>query len=387
MLGEVSEKSPVRASKCAGPSGVLADHAVCDRDLGSILLAFLRHTLGRPQLSYREYPDIVAVGTEARIIGFELGGAPNEWRRPLILRISHDPAFPLHPSLEHAIQNAVWEQGFPAPKALLSSDSGAPLGRPFIIMERVGVKGPLVGRRFWKTRWSFFDKPSRKRPAQAIIPLTLACHMELLARLHSLDGRRLQKAFAARGINQNQWTESARFIHTKGIIEKANLEPMRPLMAWLCSHRPTLAGTSICHGDPHAGNVMTSEEGIVAMLDWGSGRLGYPESDLGVLCGYRRSLFDAFLSRPEHNRLDDDLLSVYETFRRCDRTLVRYFEAEMLVNLFASIGYQIRRRAAGLECPANPILDHPQTINRLSSRLRYLIGSDCPIPSRKSFAM
>ena len=62
-------------------------------------------------------------------------------------------------------------------------------------------------------------------------------------------------------------------------------QPMIDFTAqWLLSNLPPLSESALVHGDFRNGNLMVSEQGIKAILDWELCHLGDPMRDLGWLC-------------------------------------------------------------------------------------------------------
>ena len=55
-------------------------------------------------------------------------------------------------------------------------------------------------------------------------------------------------------------------------------------LRWLRAHLPAPAGPALVHGDFRLGNLLVSEDGLVAVLDWELAHLGDPAEDLGWLC-------------------------------------------------------------------------------------------------------
>lgn len=344
----------------------------------SALLSFLKQELACPRLRYERAPHLIATGTEAQIIGFSVAGA-ERLRGPMVLRLSVDPDYPLQPMLEHAVHQAVIAQGFPAPPVHFFSNDGAELGRPFLIMADM-TQMPSPG---WLQRWTqrmrsllrgrppaTFGK-SRVKPPELLV--------KLLASLHELDGEPLLKAFATAGVPRPAMLGQRRYQQTLEIVERWELRPLQPLMKWLQEGRPALKRPSICHGDPHVGNLILSGSHVNAMIDWSGAQIGDPEADLGLICGYRRCHEDP-AADPSGTSLDRDLLDSYGRCRGYDEKRVRYYEAELLISFMASVGDQVHRRLAQLNPPPNPILDDPRTMGRLGARLRQIVPAGVTVP-------
>jgi len=350
-------------------------------DFNQGLLAFLRRTLDSPGLAFREPPKEIALGTEARIVKFTLRSAPREFAHPLVLRISRDRDYPIHPGLEHAVQNTVFEQGFPAPRVLASSINGAELGHPFTIMTLVDSRPPffesIIQRQIHRLR-----RVSRWNSQRPVALNHRGLHIRTLAWLHNLDGRSLGKMFEAHKVPIDRLTEPTRFVQTQRMIEEWGLDSLRPLIQWLETNDPVDVKTSrsICHGDLHDGNLMIADGRVMGVIDWGEAGLRPPESDLGLLCGYRRCVEPLSTSSYDQQKFNEDLFAEYKLYRSMDEKMASYFEAELLISFMASVAVQINRHADGREPPGNPLLDNPATVPRLARRLKFFVGKDVFIP-------
>ena len=157
---------------------------VKEPDFDVTLLRYLQRLLACPRLEYKEPPTRIAPGTEAWILGFSLQGAPRDFECPLVLRVLHTDGEPYQVATEHAVQNAVAEQGFPAPYVLGSSNTGEVLGWPFLVMKLL---------------------PGEPRPN---LPNGIELQMEALARLHSLDTEPFEQAMRAHGVPAEQCSGS-----------------------------------------------------------------------------------------------------------------------------------------------------------------------------------
>ena len=96
-------------------------------DVNNILLSYLRSELNKQQLTYMSPPMPIKGGFDTRIFSFQLKGAPNELSSPLILRLfkkssQHRAIF------ESAVQNAVADSGYPAPRVFFTCTDESVLG-------------------------------------------------------------------------------------------------------------------------------------------------------------------------------------------------------------------------------------------------------------------
>src|ERR1700731_767931 len=100
------------------------------------LLQSLQVKLEQPNLRYLKTPARFPGGVENRVYGFHLQDADAEFSRPLILRLFSRHGDSTRARREFALQNAVADLGFPAPRVFVCEDDVSILSGPFTIMER-----------------------------------------------------------------------------------------------------------------------------------------------------------------------------------------------------------------------------------------------------------
>jgi aminoglycoside phosphotransferase (APT) family kinase protein len=108
-----------------------------DEDLVRSLLAYLQALTACPDLAYAEAPTRMSGGFDATVLRFSLQSGPDPYSRPLVLRLFHASIDPQRARREAAVQNALAELGYPAPRAFVAEARVEPLGGPFLIMERL----------------------------------------------------------------------------------------------------------------------------------------------------------------------------------------------------------------------------------------------------------
>ena len=112
-------------------------------DIVRSLLAYLRSVTARPDLAYDEAPTRMSGGFDATILRFSLQSAPDPFSRPLVLRLFQATATADRAPREGAVQNALAQLGYPAPRVFAAEARIEPLGGPFLIMER--MPGRVIG--------------------------------------------------------------------------------------------------------------------------------------------------------------------------------------------------------------------------------------------------
>ena len=191
--------------------------------LGSRLLEYVSAQLGDRHFAFAEEPRRLTKGMFAQIWQFSLANGPPEWNGPLVLRVYPSDADPSQVHVDAAVQNGLVAERFPAPKVLLSDDSGEVLGRPFIIMERIPGRPVLRG-----LRWDRFlrDLPKLARTW----PGTLA---QVAVRLHSCPTGAVETEATRRGVALSTigWDRHLRLLE----------ERMSPLSLPRMDRRPVLA--------------------------------------------------------------------------------------------------------------------------------------------------
>ena len=203
--------------------------------LADRLLSHLRGRLGA-DVGFAEAPAPLSGGFDTTILAFRLSGAPADWSEPLILRVMTRTDQGPRVLREAAIHEALVQAGFPAPRVLLHDTQLAPLGLPFLVMER------LPG----ETMWSAVAKGSV--PAILAMPRRLA---ELQARLHRLGGESLRDS-AGVGVDPATMSVKADVERLHHRIDREGLTGLLPAADWLLGNLPAPAqGEVVCHGDFH----------------------------------------------------------------------------------------------------------------------------------------
>src|SRR6185312_1522662 len=115
--------------------------------LADRLLNHLRGRLGA-DVGFAEAPAPLSGGFDTTILAFRLSGVPADWSEPLILRVMTRTGQGPRVLREAAVHEALVQAGFPAPRVLLHDTELAPLGLPFLVMERLpgGTMWSAVGK-------------------------------------------------------------------------------------------------------------------------------------------------------------------------------------------------------------------------------------------------
>lgn len=212
----------------------------------------------------------IAAGWESEIFAFTLGHArAGDWiREELVLRrYPGDGAGEKAAREYHAIAR-LGAAGYPVPKVYSLETENAPIGTPFIIMERL----------YGGNMWGAIDRADAETT-----PRLLTTFGGLVARLHRLDGRafvdpddrtRIENPY----VFYDQWMEMVRRAH-----EHHPHSGLRPVVDWLTARRPSFAcpRPSPTHNDFHPGNVIWQPDDSPVVIDWTGFQVSDPRFDLG----------------------------------------------------------------------------------------------------------
>ena len=183
------------------------------------LLAFLRERLGDRHVEFDQALRPLKGGAFTEVLSFALTGAPDRWMGPLVLRLYPKTDNRDQPRLELAVQNAVADAGFPAPRVLLAHCEPDVLGQMFVVMER------LPGRAFLRgIRW---DQFARDFPRVVVAwPSVLA---RLQNRLHELEPSSVLKATSAQSLMPRAYRRIDTLISSKANSKNSvAMAPARP---------------------------------------------------------------------------------------------------------------------------------------------------------------
>jgi len=169
----------------------------------------------------------------------------------------------------------------PVPRVLGFEPSPRLLGRRFYVMERVEGRVPGDSPPFQLSGWLHDAEAEEQAVAQESL-------IEVLARLHRLDWRKLGLSFLDRrehgalGLDQEfgywrHYLDWASRAHPLPVLEAA--------YQWCLEHRPRRPPPPVLNwGDARFGNVLYGDDfRPVAILDWEMALLGPAELDLGWL--------------------------------------------------------------------------------------------------------
>jgi aminoglycoside phosphotransferase (APT) family kinase protein len=313
-------------------------------------------------------------GYDATILRFGLRGAPDPFSGPLVLRLFQATADAGRAPREAAVQNALAELGYPAPRVLVAEARIAPLGGPFLIMER--MPGRPLG--------SEFEGLSIKGVGQTLDMLlqlprirrdTLQLWDEAQTRLHSLPVNDFVDRIERAGFTGESFTFESQLARLRISVEELGLNQLRPALDWLSLDRPSRLQTAvICHGDFQPLNVLASHGHLTGVIDWVKATIADRAFDYGAVL----AIFATVPIRVPaglHRALRALMNNLARTHsRRCrsspeSEAMLRYYQIFNCVVQLVAVG---RNRAQGRT--AHGVYNSPVGVANLISHVHRLTG-------------
>jgi len=347
------------------------------------LLRYLQLKLEAPNLRYLKMPFRFHGGVENRVYGFHLQDveaslSQPEFLPPLILRLFGQHRDATQMIRECAVQNAVADLGFPAPRVLMSEDDSSILGGPFSIMRHLPgavAFGNTISLSNALQSWvrSCFQAPRKLAEVQAS--------------LHSLDAdlvvRKMEDAGSAAA------TVSFRLSEIRNRIDRNAMTGLQAGMNWLLESQPRHeVRPAICHGDLWGGNLLVERSKVTGVLDWSMATLAPAEYDVAVTSmGWRYGVPDmpgvlrAFL-RPAQYDAHLRYLREYRGRRRLNSELLEYFQSMRCVDVCSWV-YERRLGIAGAlrdDESGKNVWDVPGSTAGFESHFRRSTGVSLEMP-------
>jgi len=201
-------------------------------------------------------PQSVSQGWESDVYSFDLEhGFPKDRSiRKFILRI-----YPGNDAYEKSLREyegmkKLHSAGYPVPEVFALSRDHSPLGKPFMIMERI------IGKGMW-------DVISSSAFGIKVELLSEFCELE--AGLHSLDWRILEDGNDGRF--DDPWCFIDEYLDKgKEYIELTGATGFKSTVSWLEERRDQVPCRKPCpvHLDFHPGNVIIGDDGKNIVIDW-----------------------------------------------------------------------------------------------------------------------
>jgi aminoglycoside phosphotransferase (APT) family kinase protein len=203
------------------------------------------------------------------------GAAPREYvlRRP--------PLGPVAPGAhdmqrEYRALSALWRAFPPAPRAFLYCDDAAPIGAPFVVMERrhgVVVRGPVPA-----CYGGGADERANRKLSEAVI--------DTLVAFHAVDPKPLGLDALGREPERFLERQLAGWLDRYRRAQTSALAEADALVGWLEANRPPSPPPTLLHNDWRLDNMALdpADPGrCLAVYDWDMCTVGDPLADLGTL--------------------------------------------------------------------------------------------------------
>lgn len=195
----------------------------------------------------------------------DVRGGTMAGRQALVLRLdAHSQLAVSHTrSAEFHLLAAARAAGVPVPEPLALCEDAAVVGRPFLVMRRLG--GSADPRAL-----------TRDAPHPALVRALGAA----LARLHAIVPPRADLAFLPSPPGD---AALARVAEIRALLDSlAAAEPgLEWGLAWLARNAPAAVPSVLCHRDFRTGNLLVDAGALAAVLDWEFAGWSDPAEDLG----------------------------------------------------------------------------------------------------------
>jgi aminoglycoside phosphotransferase (APT) family kinase protein len=356
--------------------GVTISFGLAETEIGAALLVYLRGALQAPDLSYAEAPSQITGGFDTLVFRFRLADAPDEFAGPLILRVFREEDSGERARYEQTVHDAVVALGYPAPRVLLAEPDDAPLGRAFLIMERVPGRVML----------DLFFRPSRLWFSLA--PFLAEAHV----RLHSVDPKPLLRAFESEGL-LGRASIDLFYDHIQATIERTQASWLAPGMRWLLDQRPAATEQVICHGDFHPVNILVDNGTVSGVIDWAWVSVAEPAYDVGAsvaIFSHGPVDLPSFLQAPANlirRRFVRRYVAEYSKRRPLDLPAVDYYEALRCFGFLVEVGEQWQADAGIVERPIKPSAFTGRDVGlKIMVRFQELTGVALELPAPSATA-
>jgi len=354
--------------------------AVTDEDIVRALLDYLRSAISRPALAYAEAPTRMSGGYDATILRFSLQDAPEALSGPLVLRLFQANVDAQRAPREAAVQNALAELGYPAPRVFVTEARVEALGGPFIIMER--LPGRPLGSEFEGLSIKGFGQAvNMVRQIPRVRREMIRLWDEAQTRLQALPVKDFVDRIERAGISGENFTFDANFASQRAAVEEFGLDGLRPVIDWLNGHRPPPQNPVISHGDFQPLNVLADHGRLTGVIDWVKTTIADPAFDYGAAMAILATVpihVPAVLS-PGMRAFMNNLARTHSN--RCrsmpdSDAALRYYQVFNCLVQLLSVG---RSRAQGKM--THGVYNSPVGVANLINHVHLLTGLDVSLPA------
>jgi len=353
---------------------------VTDEEIVRSLLEYLRAATACPALAYGEAPARMSGGYDATILRFSLQGAPEPFAGPLVLRLFQATVDAQRAQREGAVQNALADLGYPAPRVFVAEARVEPLCGPFLIMQRMAGR-PLGSEFEGLSIKGFGQAVDMVRQIPRIRREMIRLWDEAQTRLQALPVSDFVDRVEKTGISGENFTFDASFASQRASVEESGLDGLRPVVDWLNGHRPPPQNPVISHGDFQPLNVLADHGSLTGVIDWVKTTIADPAFDYGAAMAILATVpihVPAVMSRGMRAFMNN----LARTHSRNCRTLpdsdaaLRYYQVFNCPVQLVTVG---RNRAQGKT--AHGVYDSPIGVANLVNHVHLLTGLNVSLPA------
>jgi aminoglycoside phosphotransferase (APT) family kinase protein len=208
-------------------------------------------------------------GWESELYTFDLEHGPAGARQQLglVLRLFPGGGAERKAQREFSGMRRLWQAGYPVPVVHHLALADSPLGRPFVLMDRI------EGKPMWP---GLAERPPVEQQA------LLDQFSGLFVKLHRLDWH----SFVAEpgrwaSAGPYAWVEES-LAELGSSVARFGLAGFAPVVNWLADRRAeaACARPAVVHGDFHPANVLLRADGSAVVIDWSGLGVSDPRFDL-----------------------------------------------------------------------------------------------------------
>ncbi|HZO88914.1 MAG TPA: phosphotransferase [Chthonomonadaceae bacterium] len=274
---------------------------------------------------------LLGSGFETDVFAFTLTDR-DRGAQDLILRVYAGEGASEKAAREFVAMSRLRPSGYPVPQILLLRSDPSPLGRPFVIMER--IHGVSLGASYWSA------SGAQRQDLQALL-------CRLMVELHELNGSAilpdspLADSQAPSLFLDHELSNLFTLLHR---LEGREPSSLRGVLAWLSSRRSTVSceHLAVVHGDFHPNNVLLRADGAPYVIDWSNVRLADYRTDLAWTWLINRLVLRA-TAQPDGGETE---LRLYERLAGKAVAQIEFFEVIASTRLLLSVLISLRFGAA-----------------------------------------
>ncbi len=300
----------------------------------------------------------ISAGWESDVYAFDLVREGD--REPLVLRIYPGQGADTKAAREFDAVRRLHNVGYAVPAVLWLEQDAAPLGKPFILMERINGHG------MWRETFSGPEDQQRSR-------FELFCR--LFVELHALDWRALtddlQEPYA-----DNPYVFAEHYLGLlRAYIERFGQPGYLPILDWLLTRLDGMAceRPAPIHWDYHPENILVRADGSGVVIDWTQFEISDPRFDLAWTM--------TLVGSQEGDAVRERILQTYEAMSGQPVRNIEPFEVIACAKRLASVTISLSAgaQALGMRTGAEEMMRHHlPALSHVYERLQAMTGLRVP---------